>query len=317
MSRTRNFLSGPLAILTVIGIVYGVATNTMAAQLPGPLVDVGWLNKNKGDVVLLDVRKKAENFVKKGHIPGAVVVPWKEVRSKAKEGGVDLIKMLPGKATFARLMKKSGVNSNSAVVITTTGNSTPEVFFGTRLYWQMKYYGHDNVAMLDGGNAAWAAAKMPVSKEASKVKPGNWRVTAERREMLATTDDVANMVKAKSTDLIDARTLDYHLGLEQKKKYVYKNGHIPGSKIVPHDLLAAHKGAKTFRKLADLKATMTAMGVKLDAPNVTYCNSGHLGSGLWFVLHELVGNKSTKLYDGSMHAWTKDANRPVNKMALN
>ena len=312
INKPARLLGAAIALSVMVG-----APMAQAGKVPGPLVDVNWLKANKANVVLLDVRKKAASFTKTGHIPGAIVVPWKQVRAKKKVGGVELIKMLPSAASFARLMKASGVNKDSAIVITTNGNSSPIVFLGTRLYWQLKYYGHDNVAMLDGGTAAWKAAKLPISKDKSAAKPGNWTATAERKEMLATTDDIAMMVKNGSTDLVDARTLDYHLGLEQKKKYVYNNGHIPGSKIVPHDILLAHKGPKTFRSPAQLKASLTAMGVNLSAANATYCNSGHLGSGLWFAMHELAGNKNAKLYDGSMHAWTKDKNHPVTKMKLN
>ena len=176
-----------------------------------------------------------------------------------------------------KLMKKSGVANDSAVVITTSGRNSSDVFLGTRLYWQLKFYGHDNVAMLDGGNAAWAAAKLPMSTEPSKTKPANFSVRGERKELLATTTDIAAMVKGGSANLVDARTLDYHLGLEQKKKYVYKPGHIPGSKIVPHDLLVAHKGPAKFRSADHIKATLAAMGIDAKSGNTAYCNSGHLG----------------------------------------
>lgn len=317
-SQSLRSWAKPIALAFLsLTLSLGVGTaRAWALTVPGPVVDVNWLKQNKDKVVLLDVRKKAENFTKKGHIPGAILVPWKKVRAKRVEDGVELIKMLPSPASFARLMKKSGVNNDSAVVITTTGLSAPEVYFGTRLYWQLKYYGHDNVAMLDGGNAAWAAAKLPLSNEPSNPKPGNFTVRAERRELLATTSDVERMVEQGSRDIVDGRTLDYYLGLEQKKKYVYKPGHIPGSKVAPNDLFLAHKGPKTFRSPSEIRATLAALGVDLKAPNTAYCNSGHLGSGLWFVLYELAGNKRAKLYDGSMHAWTKK-DRPVNTMKMN
>ena len=314
MKSPLNFLIRSALALVLLAVTAGLA---LAAQVPGPLVSVDWLNKNKDSVVLLDVQKKAKFFTAHGHIPGAVLVPWGQVRAKKSVDGVEYIKMLPGAATFARLMKKSGVNKDSAIVITTSGTSSPDVFLGTRLYWQLKYYGHDNIAILNGGNAAWKEAKLSMSNDPSSAKPGNWSATAERKELLATTQDVVALVSAGSKNLVDSRTLDYHLGLEQKKKYVYRAGHIPGSKVIPHDIVLAHKGAKKFRATGDLKATLTAMGVDLSAANVAYCNSGHLGSGLWFIMHELAGDKSAKLYDGSMHAWTKDQSRPVNKLKLN
>lgn len=317
LSFTEAFSRLRLAAVPAVFAAVLAAGPTWAVELPGPLVDVNWLAANKDAVVLLDVRKKPEAFEAQGHIPGAVLVPWKDVRGKAVEDGTELIKMLPGPATFARLMKVSGVSGDSAVVITVDGLAPSDVFFGTRLYWQLKYFGHDKIAMLDGGNAAWAEAKRPLSKDKSAATAGNWKPTAERRELLATTADVAALVGAGGTDLVDVRTLDYHLGLEQKKDYVYQPGHIPGSKVVPNDLLLSHGKAKTFRDPGQLKATLAAMGVNLEAANVAYCNSGHLGSGLWFIMHELLGNKSAKLYDGSMHAWTKDQSRPVTRFRLN
>ena len=320
MNRTlskRGWLVHALAVFTIVGFGLGLAP-AQAANLPGPLVDASWLKQHKGEVVLLDVRKKAKNFEAHGHIPGAVLVPWKQVRGKKKIDGVEYIKMLPSATSFTRLMKVSGVNKDSAVVITTNGLSSKDVFFGTRLYWQMKYYGHKNVAMLDGGNAAWAQAKLPMSKDKpGKVKGGNWSAGAENKDLLASTMDVAGLIKSGASTLVDARTLDYHLGLEQKKKYVYQAGHLPGSKLVPHDILVTHGKAAKFRDAGQLKSTLAAMGVDLSAANVAYCNSGHLGSGLWFVLHELAGNDSATLYDGSMHAWTEDKSRPVTAMKLN
>ena len=294
-----------------------ISTAALAGQVPGPLVDVAWLDANKGDVLILDVQKKQDLFTKRGHIPGSIFVDWGKVRTKKTVDGVEYIGMLPSAASFGRFMKTLGANKDSEIIISTAGLNSPQVFFGTRLYWQLKYYGHDNVALLDGGDAAWAAAKKPVSHDVTKASVGNWAATAERKEILASTSDMVAMVKAGSDNMFDARTLDYHLGLEQKKKYVYKNGHIPGSKVVPHNILVSHKGPATFRTVEQLKGTLVAMGAKLDETNVTYCNSGHLASGLWFVMHELAGDKNVKVYDGSMHAWTKDKSHPVTKYNLN
>ncbi|MEG3617702.1 rhodanese-like domain-containing protein [Magnetovibrio sp. PR-2] len=314
MSKQGTNLGNWLGMICVTVLALAAST----AHAAEPLVSAKWLAANMDKVVVLDVQAKDKDFLSKGHIPSAVLVPWKQVRGKAKEGGVDLIKMLPSKASFTRLMKVSGVNNDSHVVITTSGSNSSDVFLGTRLYWQLKYYGHDEVSMLDGGNAAWALSKQALSKSAeAKPQPGNFTARAERKELLTTTADIQSLVNQKSRNLIDARTLDYHLGLEQKKKYVFDAGHIPGSKIVPHDVLLTHGKAAKFRSAEQLKGTLTAMGVDLKSDNVTYCNSGHLGSGLWFVLHELSGNKSAKLYDGSMHAWTKGNTRPVTTFALN
>lgn len=314
MQNVKRLLGNCSGIACAAMITFTVS----GAEAAYPLVDVTWLKANKDKVIVLDVQAKDKDFLAKGHIPGSILVPWEQVRGKAKEGGLDLIKMLPSKTSFARLMKVSGVNDDSHIVITTSGANSKDLFLGTRLYWQLKYYGHDEVSMLDGGNAAWTEAKQMLStSQEAKPQVGNFTARAERKELLSTTADVQQLVKQGSKNLVDARTLDYHLGLEQKTKYVYDAGHIPGSKIVPHDILVQHGKAAKFRSTAQIKATLGAMGVDLNAGNVAYCNSGHLGSGLWFALHELSGNTSAKLYDGSMHAWTKGNTNPVTVSSLN
>lgn len=314
---------GRLGLLAGLAVALAALTSLIAAQamastLPGPLVDAAWLKANKDQVILLDVQKKPEAFTKTGHIPGAVLIPWKKVRTTMTEDGVSYDKMRLAPADFAKLMSASGVSDDSAVVVTMSGTSASDVYLATRLYWQLKYVGHDAVAILDGGNAAWAAAKGEMSTDASAApQPGTFTVRAERNEMLATTKQVAEGLGSASSTLVDARTLDYHLGLEQKKSYVFAAGHIPGSKVVPYDLLLSHKAPLTFRKPDEIKMTLTAMGLDGAAASTAYCNSGHLASGLWFAMSELAGKSSTRLYDGSMHAWTKDKSRPVTAGKLN
>ncbi len=296
-----------LAGTVVVAVVATVAGPVDAAE---PLVSAEWLKTNSSDVVLLDV-EKSEKMFKAGHIPGATFVPWKQVRGKGKENGTDLIKMLPSKVSFTRLMRVSGVDNDSHVVVTSSGVNSSDMFLATRLYWQLKYFGHDDVSVLNGGNAAWQEAGMSLRKgDAPKPEPGNFSVRDERKEILVTTQQAQDLVSKGADSFVDARTLDYHIGLEQKD-YVYAKGHIPGSRLLPNYLLVTHGKAAKFRDAEDIKAAMNRLDVPADGDVVAYCNSGHLGSGLWFALHEIAGNSKARLYDGSMHAWTKDDSRPV------
>jgi thiosulfate/3-mercaptopyruvate sulfurtransferase len=69
----------------------------------------------------------------------------------------------------------------------------------------------------------------------------------------------------------------------------------------------------TFLPRSELLALAGDAGIKTDGEAITYCNTGHLGSGPWFVLSEVLGNSKAKLYDGSMHEWTKDSSRPLSR----
>jgi len=84
--------------------------------VPGLLVETNWLKSNLQNVIVLDVRKKAQQDTQR--IAGATIVPWKKVRAKKKENGIDLIKMLPEKSAFEELMQSMVVNNDSVIVIT-------------------------------------------------------------------------------------------------------------------------------------------------------------------------------------------------------
>ena len=314
-------------------VLVGFSFTAQAAKVPGPLVDSNWVEKNLRDIVILDIRQDVKSFTAKpqiavdkktkkksivrvgGHIPGAVLVDYKKIRSKQKINGLEIDKMLLGKAAMEKLMQSNGVDQDSTVVVVSPGENDGDITGATRLYWQLKYYGHDNMAILDGGVAQWLLDGHKVSIARSNPREGNWKTTAERKEILATSDDVARAVKDRSVQLMDNRPLSQYLGATYKKSYVYAAGHIPGAKSFPTELITdAGKPAKfsSSAKLADLSR---AMGIDTNKTTITYCNSGHLATGGWFYLHEVLGNKNVKMYDGSMHEWTKEK-RPVVSMKM-
>jgi len=302
-----------------------------AVNLPGPLVETDWLAKNQKDVVILEIRKDVKSFTKKpvfkkdkksgkqilkkvaGHIPGSILVDYKKLRTKKKIDGRTVQKMVVGKTAFEKLMQASGVNKDSKIVIVSKGENNGHLTTATRFYWQMKYYGHDDMAILNGGMAQWIIDERKVSSKATKAKKGNWLATAERKEILATSKEVAASVKEKS-QLVDTRSISLYLGTWRKKSYVYANGHIPGAKLFPNELLSSKMPAK-FLDVSISKTLFEEMGVNTEKKSITYCNSGHLATGSWFVLSELMGNKNVKMYDGSMHQWTLEK-RNVTKFKM-
>lgn len=314
------------SIFSFIGI------NTVnAGSLPGPLVETDWLAKNKGNVVILEIRKDVKSFTKKpvfkkdkksgksklkkvaGHIPDSILVDYKKLRSNKMINGQKVQKMLVSKENFEKVMQDAGVNKNSAVVIVSKGVNNLDLTMATRFYWQMKYFGHDNMAILNGGMAQWLIDNRKVSTKASKAKKGNWIATAERNEILATSKDVEAAVNSKG-QLVDTRPISLYLGTWRKKSYVYANGHIPGAKPYPNELLSSNMPAK-FLNVSDSKSLFKQMGIETNKASITYCNSGHLATGSWFVLSELLGNKNVKMYDGSMHQWTLEKH-DVTKMKM-
>lgn len=319
-----------LIIVSILALYLSGAAQ--AVQVPGPLVDTNWLAKHAGEVTILDVRKDVKSFTAKprfskdkktgklalkkvgGHIPGAALVNYKKVRVDRVVDGKKLQKNIPDKADFEALMQEAGLNKGATVVIVSKGESHSDMTIATRLYWQLKYFGQDNMAILNGGVAQWLKEQRKISLEADKPMKGSWVASAERKEILASTADVQKALK-DGTQLLDSRDMAQYLGTYHKS-YVYAPGHLPGAKVFPNATLTAPSAPATFWETDKLKSLSAALGIKTDAPTINYCNSGHLASGAWFVMSELMGNKNAKLYDGSMHEWTLDKNRPVTAMKV-
>lgn len=323
---------GILFLLLMLLFSRSALADEVSVELPGPLVDTDWLAEHLDQVKVLDVREDLDSFTRRAvlvrkrftgdlklqragaHVPGAVLVDYQSIRTDKEIDGNNVRYMTPENAEFEKLMQSWGINHNDAIIITSMASSNREVTLATRLYWQVKYYGHDNVAILDGGVAQWLLDEKPASIEVSLINPGNWQVTAERASLLASSEDVARAIEQAGAQLVDSRNLDYYLGVN-KRSYVRKKGHIPGAKIFPNELLTRADAGALFIESEDLQQMAEQLGIDTTATIITYCNSGQLASASWFVFSELLGNDKVKLYDGSMHQWSLEK-RPVVKMKM-
>lgn len=314
-----------------------VLANVVNAQsLPGPVVDSTWLAANLDKVQVLDVRSNAKSFTTQpeietdaktgkkvlsevgGHIPGARLIDTKNMRVDRMIAGQKVKYMIPEKADFEKLMQSIGIDSGKPIVLISMGTEVAEVNDALRMYWQMKVYGEDNLAVLDGGMATWLLEGREFKIDATPAKTGTWRAIADRTEQyFAGSDDVIKAIESKKVNLIDSRDAKSFHGLV-KRDYVGAYGHLDGAKLYPTDLMfKTAGGAMKFMSANTYKALMQAQGIDTNAPAITYCNSGHLSSGTWFVASEILGNKSVKLYDGSLHEWTLEKHGLSGAVPLN
>lgn len=304
-------------------MILGLPMAAAAGDLPGPVVDAKWLNEHAKDVMIIDVRDDLDSWTAApeyekdektgaqklsatgGHIAGALPLLFKKVRVDRMVDGKKIEKMLPDKAHVQDLMQTTGVSKSKPIVITSPGEAADQIDAAARVYWTLKYYGANELALLDGGNAAWLGAGLPVSTDkAAAVARGNWEATAERKELLADMSDVEKAIKDK-TQIVDARPLPQYLGVTFKKPAVAAGGHLAGALNLPTDVRTRTSGiAHQFLKPDEYRAVMKAQGISEKAPTVTYCNTGHMASGTWFIQSEILGAKNVRLYDGSMHEWT-------------
>jgi thiosulfate/3-mercaptopyruvate sulfurtransferase len=294
-----------------------------AGVLPGPLVDTTWLSANLDKVQIVEVRGNVKSFTAQpeietdaktgkktvaeigGHIPGSRLIDMKTMRTDRMIGDLKVKYMIPTMADFQATIQAAGVDADKPVVLVPVGMDVTDVDDALRVHWQLKTYGEDNLAVLDGGMATWLIENRPFSTDAAPAKVGTWVAKADRTvQFMATSDDVAQAIAAKGATLIDSRDIKQYHGLG-KRDYVFAYGHLEGAKLYSPDLMVKSAGgAVKFMSPNTYKALLTAQGIDPAAPSISYCNSGHLSSGPWFIMNELVGAPKAKLYDGSLHEWT-------------
>ncbi|WP_309084980.1 sulfurtransferase [Chelativorans sp.] len=285
-----------------------LAGSALAADIR-PLVDAEWVKANAGkdNVVVLDIRDKiAETDLgEKPYIEGAVVAPYATAGWRTELNGVP--GMLPPLEQITKLIGDLGIDDDDHVVIVPWGTDSSEVGGATRVYWTFKYLGHDEVSILDGGWRQYDAAGGPRSLEPAKPEPAKF-TAAPREELLATTDEVAEALKS-GVKLVDGRPTDQYEG-RAKSPVVAAHGTLPGSVNIEHSKLYSAEYA-LFARPETVKALTEAVGLSADEKNIAFCNTGHWASVAWFGLSEVLGNKNTSMYDGSMAEWTADPSRPV------
>jgi thiosulfate/3-mercaptopyruvate sulfurtransferase len=307
-----------------------------AGALPGPVVSTQWLADNMDKVQVVEVRSNVKSFTEKpeietdaktgkktvaevgGHIPNSRLIDMKNMRTERSYGDLKVKYMIPEKTVFEKAMQAAGVDTAKPMVLVPVGVDATDLDDALRVYWQLKVYGEDDMAVLNGGMATWLLEGREHSSAPVTAKVGSWVAKADRSaQYFATSDDVAKAMADKSATLIDSRDARQFHGLG-KRDYVSAYGHLEGAKLYGSDLMVnVSAGTAKFMAANTYRALMTAQGIDPAAPSIAYCNSGHLSSGPWFVASEILGNKSAKLYDGSLHQWTMEKRPLVGAAPLN
>ncbi len=273
-----------------------------------PLVDTGALASELAGgapPVLLDVRWRLGgppgiDGYRAGHLPGAVFVDLDaDLAGPPGAGGRH---PLPAAAGFQAAMRRAGVRAGYPVVAYDDGDST----VAARAWWTLRYFGHDQVRVLDGGLRAWAAAGQPVTMAAPTVAAGDFTAVPGHLPVL---DAAGAAALARSGVLLDARAGERYRGETEPVDPVA--GHIPGALSAP---TAGNVGADgRFLPPAELRQRFARLGVVLSpapAPAVgAYCGSGVTAAHE--VLALALAGVPAALYVGSWSGWTADPARPV------
>ena len=281
-----------------------------AADPVTPLVSVDWLAAHGNDtgLVVLDIRSAIDGSTPetyaKGHIPKAIPSDYDKGGWRSTRNGVPF--MLPSVAQLEKLIGELGIDEDSRVVIVPAGVSASDFGAATRVYWTLKVAGAPKVSILDGGYAAWVAAKQPVETGVNTPSPTIFTATMDNTSVAEASDVEIALATHKGT-LVDARPAPFYNG-KTKIDIAGAYGHIPGA-INIDSAEFYDENTNRLKPLAELKAIAARLPATGEVIN--YCNTGHWSSTDWFVLSELLGRKDVKVYYGSIVDWTMNPSRPV------
>ncbi len=297
-----------LVLLVLLWVPSG-ADAAHKAHAATPLVTADWLARHQGDTGLriLDLRRDPQ-AIQKTHVPGSVPTHYGQDGWRVVRNGIP--GMLPPAKDVEALIQRLGVSNDTHVVLVPQGASASEMGIATRIYWTFKVMGHDKVSILNGGFSAYEqdASRPVASGSPAAVEPGTFQATF-RPALLATEADVQAALKGGAVTLIDNRPPPQFTG-KTKPGPVTRPGTVPGAKNVPSVWTTGPDGG-TFKSEADLRAMFETAGAATEGDLINFCNTGHWASTGWFITSEILGNKTAKLYDGSMSEWTRTAENPV------
>ncbi|MCL7940263.1 sulfurtransferase [Halomonas sp. ATCH28] len=281
---------------------------------PSPLVEAEWLDEQLGsdDLVVLDVRSAIDDggdreSFEAARIPGSRYSSYTDAGWREERDGV--AGLLPDVEELESLIGGLGIDNEDTVVVVSAGTGPTDFGSAARIYWTFKALGHDEVTILNGGFAGWEQQGFEIaSGSASDPETVDFSATLQE-QLLATTEEV-EAAREDGEALVDARPPAFFTG-ETQSPAARVPGTIPGSVNLPHDgSLEARDGAY-YLQSDSLKARIDALGLDREAPTVAFCNTGHWAASGWFQLSEIGGLENATMYDGSMAAWTRDDERPV------
>ncbi|MDQ7024546.1 MAG: sulfurtransferase [Anaerolineae bacterium] len=227
------------------------------------------------------------------HIPHAVFVDWASDIVEPNSPSYDVA----NPQRYQNLMEALGIGDEHFVIAYDDANG----MFAARFWWTMKYYGHEQVAILDGGWQKWIAENQPVSSDKPDISPTTFTPKPQ-----AQWNSTASEIISNKPILLDVRSRTEFAGEASRAK---RKGHIPNAINIPRSKLVATDG--TLRPVDELQQIFTDAGLSLDAADVVvYCNSG-VSASYGLIALQKAGLSGGRVYDGSWKDWGNDDTKLV------
>ena len=209
---------------------------------------------------------------------------------------------LPNVNTISEKLREWGINKLTHVIVYDHNNGS----IASRLWWLLKWLGHEKVSVLDGGYLEWEKSNFPIDNSISNYEPGNF-VPVLNEDKTWTAELINKWIKqSKKFLLIDARDENRYRGIEEPIDRIA--GHIPGAINIPFTLFLEENGV--WKNLIEIRAIWKKYQINDNAEWAVMCGSGVTACHL-SISAELAGLASPKLYPGSWSEWISDNNRPI------
>ena len=274
---------------------------------PESLVSTQWVADHGSDanVRLVEVDVDTSAY-EQGHIAGAVTWNW---QSQLQQ---NVARDIVSRSEMEALLSGSGVSPDTTIILYGDNNN----WFAAWAFWQLRYYGHQDVKLMNGGRALWLAENRPVTTDVPSYPASSYSITTENNDLRALRDYVLQAVNSGSHALVDVRSPDEFSGAlnappNLPQEGSQRNGHIPGAANVPWGQAVNEDG--TFKSADELSELYGGRGVDGSRETIAYCRIGERSSHTWFVLSQLLGYDNVRNYDGSWTEWGSIVGAPIER----
>jgi thiosulfate/3-mercaptopyruvate sulfurtransferase len=275
---------------------------------PEVLVDTQWVEDHLKDpkvrVAEVDYDPKA-NY-KLGHAVGAVLFDWKE------DINHPITRNIFSKQSCEDLLQRAGISNDMTLILYGDFNN----WFAAFAFWVFKYYGYDDIRLMNGGRKKWLEEDRPLSKDIPEYPKGNFKAAEPDNSIRVFLNYVRDSIESSKKVLIDVRSPKEFTGEilappEYPTEHAQRGGHIPGALNIPWSQAVSEDG--TFKSAEELKKLYESKGITSNREVITYCRIGERSSHTWFVLKYLLGYPDVKNYDGSWTEWGNMIANPIEK----
>lgn len=263
---------------------------------PEALVETDWLAEHASDpnvrVFEVDVDTAA---YEQGHVAGAVGLNWKTELQQHP------VRDLISAEELQALLSRHGVTPQTTIAVYGDNNN----WFAAWFFWLLKYYGHTDVRLVNGGRVKWAAEGRPLTTDVPAYQASRYTAAQPDPSVRALRDYVLDAVVNDGRALVDVRSPKEFSGEllapeNLPQEGAQRGGHIKGAANVPWATAVAEDGR--FKPADELRQIYNGKGVTSDRETIAYCRIGERSSHTWFVLTYLLGHEKVRNYDGS---WTE------------